>query len=259
MKRILMAGMALFALANPAAAVDELATNFATPPPAARPWVYWFWLNGNITRQGLTADLEAMQRAGIGGVLIMEVDQGAPVGPVAFMGEQWRELFKFMVAEASRLGIEVNMNNDAGWNGSGGPWVPLDKAMQVVVTSEVRVAAGKPFAGNLPQPRANDGFYQDISVLAFPTPKDPNNPAHRIQNLPAKSMAWGGMPAGHDHGPLGPALRTIEHMVGRFHGMAPICGPLSVSVAPGPLCGGCAEPPVRRADAALQPAGIDRI
>ena len=63
----------------------DLARGFARPPESARPWVYWFWLNGNITREGITADLEAMKRVGIGGVLIMEVDQGAPVGPVPFM------------------------------------------------------------------------------------------------------------------------------------------------------------------------------
>ena len=66
----------------PAATVPagDLAKEFASPPDAARPWVYWFWLNGNINREGITADLEAMKRAGIGGVLIMEVDQGAPAG-----------------------------------------------------------------------------------------------------------------------------------------------------------------------------------
>ena len=57
---------------------DVLARGFVHPPDSARPWVYWFWLNGNITREGITADLEAMKRVGIGGVLIMEVDQGAP-------------------------------------------------------------------------------------------------------------------------------------------------------------------------------------
>jgi hypothetical protein len=196
MKRILMAAMAIHVLVHPLAAADELAQNFVSPPAAARPWVYWFWLNGNITREGLSADLEAMQRAGVGGVLIMEVDQGAPVGPVVFMSDTWRDLFKHMVAEANRLGIEVNMNNDAGWNGSGGPWVPLDKAMQVVVTSHTQVPAGKPFAANLPQPQTNEGFYRDIAVLAFPTPKDPDNPAYRVQNLLGKSMAWGGMHGG---------------------------------------------------------------
>src|SRR5512136_3400395 len=85
-------------------AQDALRQGFAKPPNSARPWVYWFWLNGNITREGITADLEAMKRVGIGGVLIMEVDQGAPVGPVAFMGSQWQAMFMHVVAEAQRLG-----------------------------------------------------------------------------------------------------------------------------------------------------------
>ena len=66
------------------ARAGELPRNFAAPPPEARPWVYWFSLNGNLTREGITADLEAMTRVGIGGVLIMEVDQGAPQGPARF-------------------------------------------------------------------------------------------------------------------------------------------------------------------------------
>lgn len=169
---------------------DRMEKNFISPPDEAKIWVYWFWLNGNITRNGITADLEAMKRVGIGGVLIMEVDQGAPIGPVAFMSDEWRELFKHMLSEASRLGLEVNMNNDAGWNGSGGPWVPLDKAMQVVVSSEKQVQAGTKFEGVLKQPDANDGFYRDISVLAFPTPTDPENPAYRIKKLSFKSMTW---------------------------------------------------------------------
>ena len=73
-------------LAAPAGAAQQLDRDFQQPPDSARPWVYWFWLNGNITSNGITADLEAMKRVGIGGVLIMEVDQGAPVGPADFMG-----------------------------------------------------------------------------------------------------------------------------------------------------------------------------
>ena len=59
--------------------------DFADPPASARPWVYWMWMDGNLSREGLTADLEAMQSAGIGGVMIMEVDVGVPKGPVKFM------------------------------------------------------------------------------------------------------------------------------------------------------------------------------
>ena len=102
---------------NPAA----LAKNFVMPPDSCRPWVYAFFLNGNLTRGGITAVLEAMKRAGIGGMTVMEVDQGAPKGAVGFMSDEWRALFMHLVAEANRLGLEVNMNNDAGWNGSGAP------------------------------------------------------------------------------------------------------------------------------------------
>ena len=100
-------------------AADRLAAGFRQPPPAARPWVYWFPLDGNITSNGITLDLEAMKRVGIGGVLYMETDQGAPRGPAKFAGPLWRDLFKHICAEAHRLGLEVNMNNDAGWCGSG--------------------------------------------------------------------------------------------------------------------------------------------
>ncbi len=172
--------------------LSDLEKNFASPPDEARIWVFWFWLNGNITREGITADLEAMKRAGIGGALIMEVDQGAPVGPVAFMGDEWRKMFKHTLLEAKRLGLEISMNNDAGWNGSGGPWITLDKAMQVVVTSEIQVDAGKKFSGILPKPESKEGFYRDITVLAFPSPPDADNPNYRINDLATKNMSWVG-------------------------------------------------------------------
>ena len=95
----------VFLAANLSASPSDLAKGFVSPPQSARPWVYWFWLDGNITREGITADLEAMQRVGIGGVLIMEVDQGAPKGPARFGSPEWRELFKFVLAEAKRLGL----------------------------------------------------------------------------------------------------------------------------------------------------------
>ena len=170
-------------LAVPAQANDGLAEHFAQPPASARPWVYWFWLNGNITKEGITADLEAMKRVGIGGVLIMEVDQGAPVGPVDFMSPQWREMFQHVQRESQRLGLEVNMNNDAGWNGSGGPWITPDKAMQKIVWSEIEVTGPQHLEGLLPQPEQVAGFYRDICVLAFPTPGD-----YRIDRIRAKAM-----------------------------------------------------------------------
>ena len=70
--------------------IDQLSSHFSTPPDSARPWVFWFWINGNISREGLTADLEAMQGVGIGGAVIMDNNWYTPKGPVRFAGPAWR-------------------------------------------------------------------------------------------------------------------------------------------------------------------------
>jgi hypothetical protein len=98
------------------------------------------------------------------------------------MSSQWRELFKHVVAEAQRLGLEVNMNNDAGWNGSGGPWIKPEQSMQKVVWSETTLEGPKQFDRMLPQPQAVAGYYRDIAVLAFPTPGE-----FRIDNIQGKA------------------------------------------------------------------------
>jgi len=160
----------------------DLARNFAFPPVSARPWVYWFWVNNNVTREGITADLEAMKRVGIGGVLIMAVDQGAPNGPVAFGSPEWRDLFKFSCQEAARLGLSINMNNDAGWCGSGGPWITPALSMQKMVYTETSVQGPTHFEAALPQPETVAGYYEDILVQAYPTP----NGNFKIDNLTQK-------------------------------------------------------------------------
>lgn len=167
---------------------DELDRNFSLPPDSAKPWVYWFWMNGNVTREGITADLEAMRRVGIGGALIMNVSNGILPGPVEFMTDKWREMFAFAVGEAARLGLQINMNNDDGWTGSGGPWVTPEQSMQVLTWSETRIEGPQVFDKPLPQPPTRKvkgfglgtekavakydeigSFYRDIAVYAFPS------------------------------------------------------------------------------------------
>ncbi len=167
------------------AADTPLATGFATPPPAARPWVYLFPLDGNLSREGITADLEAMQRVGIGGVLYMETDQGAPKGPAQFAGPQWRALFQHLCAEAHRLGLEVNMNNDAGWCGSGGPWITPELSMQRIVWTETKVSGPQRFDAVLARPEAVKDYYRDIALFAYPTPAT----SPTIPRLAGKSAA----------------------------------------------------------------------
>jgi hypothetical protein len=165
------------------ATAGNLAGGFAVPPPAARPWVYWFPLDGNITSNGITADLEAMARVGIGGVLYMETEQGTPKGPADFGGPLWRDLFRHALHEAARLGIEVNMNNDAGWCGSGGPWITPELSMQKLVWTATNVTGPARFEGVLDRPQAERGFYRDIAVLAHPAPSN----AARIAGIKAKA------------------------------------------------------------------------
>jgi len=150
--------------------ISDLAKNFAQPPPSARPWIFWFWLNGNISSNGITADLEAMKRAGLGGVVIMEVDQGTPKGPLAFGSPEWYATFKHMCAEANRLGLGVSMNNDAGWCGSGGPWITPELSMQKIVWSETNVSGPGHFEATLPLPNTNLDYYRDVALFAVPTP-----------------------------------------------------------------------------------------
>ncbi len=149
----------------------ELAKGFQSPPDSARPWVYCFWLDGNVTREGITADLEAMRRCGIGGALIMDGAMGNPKGPVRFLSGEWRALFRHTLAEANRLGLQINMNNDAGWAGSGGPWIKPDQASRRVVFSETTVEGPTRFDAVVARPPEAAGSYEDIALLAFPAPE----------------------------------------------------------------------------------------
>jgi hypothetical protein len=170
--RILLPVLAsvVFSLAAAAAPADPLENGFLNPPDSAKPQTWWHWMNGNITTNGITADLEAMKQIGLGGATIVNVDSGIPRGPVNFMSPEWREDFKFAVQEANRLGLELCVENCAGWSSSGGPWNTVTNAMQRVTTSELRVTGPTNFNATLPQPPTTLDFYRDIAVLAFPAP-----------------------------------------------------------------------------------------
>ena len=183
------------------ARASSLESGFQNPPPETRPWVYWYFMDGNLSREGITADLEAMRASGIGGAIFLEVDLGLPRGPVKFMSPEWRQLFAHAVHEAERLGIEIVLGSGPGWCGTGGPWVKPEQSMQHLVASETNVIGPARFDGVLPlaKPRApffGEGtltpelkqqwreFYRDVAVLAFPKPKGDR----RIADLDEKAL-----------------------------------------------------------------------
>ena len=176
---------ALLAAALLVARPDALRRYFRTPPAAARPWVYWYFMEGNMTRKGMTADLEAMRKAGIGGAIFLEVDIGIPRGLVRYMGPEWRAMVGFAAREADRLGLAFALGTGPGWCGTGGPWVAPDDAMQHLVSSATEAVGPSRFQGPLPQPRPRDpyfglgsltpelrkvweSYYRDEVVLAVP-------------------------------------------------------------------------------------------
>ena len=201
----LIAGL-MFA-ASLASVRADLAADFKNPPPAARPWVYWFWNNANVTKAGITADLEAMKRAGIGGVIIMDVVEkfAPPRGTAEFMNAEWRELFQFAVTEARRLGLEINLTNGPGWCGSSGPWITPELSMQMLVWTNLPVAGPANLSIVLPQPdtggkKRHDGldssvkyddYYRDVAVLAFPEPVNGVIPRAAVVDLTARMGADG--------------------------------------------------------------------
>jgi len=131
----------------------ELEVRFESPPDDVKPWVFWFWMNGNISQEGITRDLESMKRVGIGGVLWMEVSGPwwAPQGSIEAGSEQWHEAMQWAISEADRLGIAFALSIDFGY-GSGGPHVTPDLSMQKLVWSETVVQGGKPVALQLAKP-----------------------------------------------------------------------------------------------------------
>lgn len=153
---------------------DELQEGFSNPPVSARPWTYWWWMNGAASKKGITRDFEEMREKGIAGVMLMHaghVPEKWQKGP-AFMSDQWRELFRHTLREADRCGIGISVNVSAGWD-CGGPWVTPEHAMkQLVCTNTVVKGHNKQIQIQLPKATTQE-CYRDIAVLAAPIPDVP--------------------------------------------------------------------------------------
>jgi hypothetical protein len=148
-------------------ATEPLEQQFQNPPDSARPHTWWHWINGNVSKEGITADLEAMKQIGLAGAQIFSVGVTPIRGPVVFGSQEWRDLVKHSLSEAERLDLKITMQSCDGWSQSGGPWIQPAQSMQKVVWSESQVEGGKTIPLSLPQPETNEGFYQDIALVAF--------------------------------------------------------------------------------------------
>jgi len=189
---------------------DPLARGFQDPPASAKPRVWWHWMSGNISKEGITADLEWMQRAGIAGFQNFDAGLDTPqivAKRLVYMTPAWKDAFKHTAALADRLGLEMAIAGSPGWSESGGPWVKPAQAMKKYVWSETRIEGGRPFSGRLPKPPSTTGpyqnlasgrgplggaaepeFYADSAVVAFRAPENDRT----LAELGAKVTSSGG-------------------------------------------------------------------
>ena len=145
---------------------DALARGFQIPPDSAKPRVWWHWMNGNITKEGIRADLEWMKRVGIGGFQNFDAALNTPQvveKRLVYMTPEWKDAFKYAATLADQLGLEMAIAGSPGWSESGGPWVPPAQAMKKYVWSETLVDGGKPFTGTLAKPPSTTGQFQNIA------------------------------------------------------------------------------------------------
>ena len=151
-------------------AADTLENTFLTPPHDARPHTWYHMMNGNVTKAGITRDFEAIADLGLGGVQMFDAGCAIPAGDLSFNSPEWFDMLHHAAKEARRLGLEICLPNCSGWSSSGGPWNPPSNGMKRVVFMEVSGCGPKHFRASIPRETNDHGFYQDIAVLAFPTP-----------------------------------------------------------------------------------------
>lgn len=171
---------------------NKLWEGFINPPQESRPRIWWHWLNGNITANGVQKDLEWMHRIGLGGFHNFDANQFTPqivTNRLDYMSAPWKLLYKDMITKADSLGFEMGIAGSPGWSESGGPWVSLRESMKKIVWSETDIKGTTSYNGKLPQPPITSGafqgmptqaengwaipnYYEDIKVLAVRMPDD---------------------------------------------------------------------------------------
>src|SRR4051794_32580945 len=170
-KRLFTASFALLILGSAAAwgqaSPDPLTAGFQNPPSGARPRVWWHWMNGNISKEGISADLEWMHRAGLGGFQNFDAALQTPQvvdKRLAYMTPEWKDAFKYAIQLGDQFGLEMAIAGSPGWSETGGPWVPPAQGMKKYVWSETAVDGGRPFDGKLPHPPTKTGAFQDMGI-----------------------------------------------------------------------------------------------
>jgi len=146
---------------------NRLQQDFKNPPKSARPRVWWHWMNGNISQEGIKLDLEWMHRVGIAGYQNFDAALQTPQvveKRLAYMTPECKDAFKYAINTGDQLAMEMAIAGSPGWSETGGPWVPPSHGMKKYVWSETMLDGGKRFTGRLPHPPSNTGAFQNMGI-----------------------------------------------------------------------------------------------
>ena len=207
---------------------DSLLTGFQNPPDSAKPRVWWHWMNGNISEDGIKLDLEWMHRVGIAGFQNFDAALQTPQvvdKRLAYMTPEWKEAFRFAIGVGDKLGMEMAIAGSPGWSESGGPWVPPSEGMKKYVWSETLLEGGKNFKGKLAHPPSNTGAFQGLGIReAFGAPPEGPIPefyadaavvAFRVPSVEAGENSLAKITASGDG--LDPAMLSDGNLVATTH------------------------------------------
>ena len=153
-----------------AAKADSLSEGFLSPPDSIKTGVFWYWMNGNVSKDGVIADLEAMSEAGIGMAWIGNIgestyyDSNYPPGDVKLLSEEWWEVLHTALIKATQLGIDIGIFNCPGWSQSGGPWITPDHSMRYLKAKELYVSGPILLDEEM---NVEEDYFEDVSVMAF--------------------------------------------------------------------------------------------
>ena len=147
--------------------IEEMNSNFMNPPDNMRPWTYYYWINNHVSKEGITKDLEAMVKVGIGTALIANMNlRNDEQGKVVMLSEKWKELTRHAIREGGRLGMDIGLFNCPGFSSSGGPWNDFANSMKYLDYTKTKLKGGKSVSIKLDAP-VNQ--FEDVRLLAFPT------------------------------------------------------------------------------------------
>ena len=148
---------------------NALESGFMNPAEKVQTSVYWYWISGNISEEGVKKDLYSMKEAGINRAFIGNIGlEGIHTlyKTVPFYSEEWWKILHAALKTATELGIEIGIFNSPGWSQSGGPWVKPEQAMRYLASVKAEVSGGKQVEVVLAKP---DKDFQDVKVIAFPS------------------------------------------------------------------------------------------